>query len=239
MRAKISILFIFVSFSLFGVETISSDSISEPKLIFKSDFMNQHLWRGYAMCDVPSVEPTLELSGKYVKVGVWSALSMDGKYFEVDTYIKIFYRGFSFGIYDYYCPGTISSNHSFFNYTQYSTKHTIDLHLEYEGNSNFPFKAMLATMVYGDDINAETNKNFYSTYLEVAYFSTISKVQLDYFLGFNLFESYYGNKPSIINAGVKSAGKINLFRQKQVNLQASIVANPLTNRVYLVFGFGL
>jgi len=239
MRAKFLLFFIFLSGSLFGIEFNNNDSLNTPKLIIKSDFMSQHLWRGYAMCDIPSVEPTLELSHKYYKVGVWSALSMDGKYFEVDTYVKITYLGFSLAVYDYYCPGSISSKQSFFNYQQNKTKHTLDLHIEYEGKSLIPFRIILATMIYGDDINSNTNKNFYSTYLELSCYSHIDKVNLEYFLGFNLFESYYGNKPAIINAGLKSAGNINIFKNRQVNLQASIVANPLTNRVFLIVGFGL
>lgn len=190
MRAKFSIFFIFLSGSLFGIETNNIDSLNTTKLILKSDFMSQHLWRGYAMCDGPAIEPTLELSYKYYKAGVWSALSMDGKYFEVDTYVKINYLGFSLAVYDYYCPGSISSSQSLFNFRQNATKHTLDLHIEYESKSAIPVKIILATMIYGDDISLNTNKNYYSTYLELAYSSNIEKINLEYFLGYNLFESY-------------------------------------------------
>jgi len=239
MRARFSISFIFLSVSLFGIETNNIDSLGTTKLILKSDFMSQHLWRGYAMCDVPTVEPTLELSNKNYKAGIWSALSIDGKYFEFDTYVKISYLGFSLAVYDYYCPGSISSKQSFFSYKKNTTKHTLDLHIEYESKSAIPVRVILATMFYGDDISLNTNKNNYSTYLELACSSPIDKINLEYFLGFNLFESYYGNTSAIINAGIKSASKINFLKKKPVNMQASIVTNPLINRVYLVFGFGL
>ncbi|OFX83633.1 MAG: hypothetical protein A2W99_15505 [Bacteroidetes bacterium GWF2_33_16] len=238
MRAKLFILFVFISLSSFAFDLENRDSSQSTKLTFKSEFMSQHLWRGYAMCDVPSIEPSIEITHRFLTAGVWSALSANGEYFEIDLYIKYTYRGFSIGLYDYYCPGSISTNQSFLNYRQNSTKHTLDFHLEYMGNERFPVKAMLATMVFGDDINAETNENYFSTYFEMAYFLSFEKIQVDYFVGFNLYESYYGKKPSIINVGIKSSGKINLFRNKYIPLQASIVNNPLTNKVYLVFGFG-
>lgn len=239
MRAKISLFFIFLSGSLYAIETENRDSIQNPTLIIRSDFMSQHLWRGYAICNVPSFEPSVELSSKYLKAGIWGALSADGKYFEVDTYFKLTYSSVSLGLYDYYCPGSISSKQSYFNFKQNDTKHTLDLHIEYEGDKTFPVKFMLATMIYGDDLNPKTNKNFYSTYLELACFSKVDKINLEYFMGFNLFESYYGNKPSIINTGIKSTGNIKFFKKKHINLHASIVSNPLTNRIYLVFGMGL
>jgi len=239
MRVRLFILFIFISNTIFGIEIETQDSTKKIQFNYKADFMSQHLWRGYAMCDVPSVEPSVDLFFKGIGVGIWSAVSIDGKYFELDTYLKYTYQGFSFGIYDYYCPGSISSNHSVFNFSRYNTKHTIDLHFEYEWNSSFPLKVLVATMIYGDDLNIETNKNQYSTYLELAYYFKIENFKVEYFVGYNPFKSYYGEKPAIINAGIKSKGILKLFRNKQIPLQASIVNNPLTNKIYMVFGFEL
>jgi hypothetical protein len=239
MRAKVFILLAFLSNSIFGIETTELDSAKTQLLTFKVDFMSQHVWRGYAMSTLPTIEPAAELSTKYFTGGIWGALSADGDYFEIDTYLKATYSGFSLGLYDYYCPISVSSKQSFFNYKQNYTKHTVDLHVEYHVNDLFPVRFMVATMIYGDDINKTTNKNFYSTYAELAVFSNIKNVYLEYFMGFNAYESYYGNKPALINAGIKTIGSINVFNKSQIDLQASIITNPLANRVYLVFGVSL
>ncbi|MGE0089316.1 MAG: hypothetical protein AB7S50_07560 [Bacteroidales bacterium] len=201
--------------------------------------MSQHAWRGYAMSTLPTIEPTAELSTKYFTGGIWGALSVDGDYFEIDTYLKATYSGFSLGLYDYYCPPSIYSQQSLFNYKQTTTNHTLDLYAEYQGGSLFPVRFMIATMIYGDDINKITNKNFYSTYFELAIFSNIKNIYLEYFMGFNAYESYYGDKPALINAGIKANGKINVFKKSKIDLKTSIITNPLANRVYLVFGVSL
>lgn len=236
MRAKHFIVFIIISLNLVGLAVASKDSTNNLRFSVKSDFMSQHLWRGYAMCKVPSVEPSAELSYKSFKAGIWAALSVDGKYFEIDTYLKYSYKGFSFGIYDYYCPGELKSAQQYFNYRQFTTKHTIDLHLEYEGNTSFPFKALLATMVYGDDYDNFTKKKYYSTYFEAGYFTVFNASRLDYFVGFNLFESYYGEKAALVNTGIKASGNVQLFNEKNVPIQASIIYNPLKSSIYMVFG---
>ncbi len=239
MRAKVFIFLAFLSNNIFGIEKTEIDSAKTQLLTFTVDLMSQHMWRGYAISTVPTIEPAAELSTKYFTGGIWGALSADGDYFEIDTYLKATYSGFSLGLYDYYCPASISSKQSFFSYKKNTTKHTLDLHAEYQGNNLFPVRIMVATMIYGDDINKTTNKNFYSTYAELAVFSNIKNIYLEYFMGFNAYESYYGNKPALINTGIKTIGSINVFNKSQIGLQASIITNPLANRVYLVFGVSL
>ena len=81
MRAKLFILFVFISLSSFAFDLENRDSSQSTKLTFKSEFMSQHLWRGYAMCDVPSIEPSIEITHRFLTAGVWSALSANGEYF--------------------------------------------------------------------------------------------------------------------------------------------------------------
>ncbi|HAN19178.1 MAG: hypothetical protein A2X13_09750 [Bacteroidetes bacterium GWC2_33_15] len=203
------------------------------------DIMSQHLWRGYTMSNLPTFEPSFEIRVKDVTSGVWAAQSIDGKYSELDIYLKYSYKNISIGIFDYYCPPTFKQVSGFFDYNQGSTKHTLDFHLYYNGTEKLPFKFLLATMVYGDDINPETNKNYFSTYAEIGYEQYIQNIKVNYILGINPYKSYYGESSGIINTGIKVIGNLSFSGKKSIPVQSSILVNPMNDSVYLAMGFTL
>lgn len=203
------------------------------------DFRSMHVWRGIATSHVPSIEPSFEIYQNNYKTGIWVAQSIDGNYTELDLYLSYNFHNFSFTVYDYYCPSSIESSSEITNYDRNSTKHTIELDLAYSGSQEFPLQILVATMIYGDDLNKETNKNNFSTYLEFSYSTEIDENSLDIFIGLNPFKSYYGEKLGIINAGLTASRNINLYNSIVIPFQASLITNPLTSSLFLCFGFTL
>ncbi len=201
------------------------------------DFSTMHIWRGSATSNVPTFKPSFEITRNNSTTGIWFAQSIDGEYTEIDLYYTYNHKNFSFTIYDYYCPTSIETSNEITNYDRNTTKHTIELNLSFSGTTQFPFEVLVATMVYGDDINPETNKNYYSTYLEFGYSTQVDKSSLDLFVGLNTFESYYGEKFGIINAGVTASRNIKIRKSFQLPVRASIVTNPSTNSMFINFGF--
>lgn len=206
---------------------------------FSVDFMSMHTWRGYATSLAPTIEPSIKLSTGNTTTGLWAAHSIDNEYTEIDLYFNYRYKNISFTIFDYYCPPTYKSTNEITNYEKYSTKHTIELVLELANILRSPVNFMIGTMVYGDDLNSEKNKNRYSTYFQFAYSTYLSENNIDLVLGFNTFESYYSDKFGIVNAGISASRNITIFNKKEIPLQAALISNPSNNTLFIKFGFTL
>ena len=203
------------------------------------DFRTMHVWRGIATSTVPTLEPSVTFTRNSYKMGVWAAQSIDGSYSEMDIYLNYKFRNFSFTIWDYYCPTSFSGNDKITDFNEHTTKHTIELDIAYQGSSQFPFQVLVATMVYGDDLNPENQKNYYSTYLELGYNTRLHQTDMRLFLGVNAFNGYYGNKFGVVNTGVTATNYLKLPNDKNVPFEASLIANPMHRLYYLVLGFSL
>ncbi|NOQ24733.1 MAG: hypothetical protein GQ564_05155 [Bacteroidales bacterium] len=235
-KLAIAILFII------AVQKLNANANTKNDLfntVFKVDFLSMHTWRGFATSYSPTIEPSFEFTTNKSTTGIWLAHSIDGNYSELDLYFTHIWRNFSFTIYDYYCPQTYKESNEITNYYKSTTKHTIELDVEFKGTPKFPITVLVATMIYGDDQNQETNKNIYSTYFQLAYSKTIKKNNFNFALGFNAFESYYGSQFGIVNVGIDMIRNITVFKTKEIPLQSSLLANPLKNSLFLKFGFTL
>jgi len=226
-------------FSFFGKNTLANDDNKLLNTNISLDASTMHIWRGSASSNVPTFKPSFEVTRNNSTTGIWFAQSIDGNYTEMDLYFSYRYKSFSFTIYDYYCPTSIETSNEIANYNKYSTKHTIELNLAFNGSNRIPVKVLVATMVYGDDINSNSQEQNYSTYLEFAYNTQIENNSLDLFVGFNTFESYYGESFGIINAGLTASRSIKINESFKLPIQASLITNPMSNSLYLNFGFTL
>lgn len=232
-------LFLVVGLLLFS-DAVSANN--ENKILDSDitlDFRTMHIWRGSATSYTPTFEPSFEITRNNYTTGIWFAQSIDGNYTELDLYFTYNVKNFSITIYDYYCPPSIETSKEITNYDKYTTKHTIELNAAFNGTQQFPVKLLVATMVYGDDINSENNKNYYSTYVELGYSTVIDENTLDIFVGFNSFESYYGDNFGIVNAGLTTSRNLKIYKSFEMPVQASIITNPMANSLFLNFGFTL
>jgi len=85
----------------------------------------------------------------------------------------------------------------------------------------------------------------YSTYLELGYKTTIKGIDFNVFIGGTITNpdesngesGYYGNtKPGFTNIGIKVSKAIPVTSKYSIPIQASLIANPMQNKLYLVFG---
>lgn len=235
-----SYVFIFI---ILGISISQSLFATKKNPFFDStfsiDFRSTHIWRGTASVYSPTIEPSFEINRGNYTSGIWIARSLDGNYTEMDLYITFENRNFSFTIYDYYCPSSIQASNEITNFETTTTDHLIELDLAFKGTSQFPIKILIATMIYGNDLDSETNRNNYSTYLQFAYSTQIDKNNLDLFLGLNTFKSCYGDTFGIVNAGITVSQNLNIFKTREIPIQASLVTNPYANSLLINFGFNL
>lgn len=222
-----------------SVSANEDEKVNALNTTFKVDFMSMHTWRGSAATKLPAIEPSFEISNSNTTLGVWVAHSIDNKYSEMDLYLAYNYKHFTLTVLDYFCPASYKESNEITNFNKETTNHIIELTAAFNGTERLPISFMVGTMVYGYDRDSETNENMYSTYFQFGYNTQIENSNLDFVLGFNTFDSMYGDQFGIVNAGIKASRNLKAFKNKEIPLQASLITNPLANTMYLKFGFTL
>lgn len=230
-----------------------------------SDFMSRYIWRGLNLGGAgPSIQPTLKLnvgnSDHLFTVGGWGAYTFSATANqEVDLFASYTFKGMvTVMVTDYFFP-ELNTGHrdKYFCYTKDSTGHVFEGLVMFNGTPKIPFTLMVATNFYGNDARKMERVNDstyaadgiqYSTYIELGFKKTIKGFDFNAFVGGtvnNPDESmnetgYYGNtKAGLTNVGIKVARAIPITEKFSLPIQASLIANPLQNKFYLVFGFTL
>jgi hypothetical protein len=227
-----------------------------------ADIMSRYIWRGMNLGgSSPSIQPWMKfdfLAGSpnhSLTVGAWGAYTFSntaGQ--EVDLFLIYSYKEFlSFTITDYFAPGINPTygRGSFFNFNSDSTSHVLEGAVSFNGTQTFPLTFLFAMNFYGNDARRINNdgsagKIMMSNYFEAGYRADIGGVALNLFVGATLNQSdesagevgYYGNTSAgIINLGIKASKNLTITDSFSIPVQASIVTNPESGDIFLVFGF--
>jgi len=245
-------------------EAEASVSDKAVTLNFGADVMSRYIWRGFDFGNSPAIQPNLYLSWKGLNVGVWGSYSFApyrrqvndsvsvnmGNYTEMDLYVSYTLKWFTLMAYDFFIPNGLDPNYTgmqkyqYFNYDTKTTGHTIEISLAFAGPAAFPIKFFAGTLVYGDDkakdsLGAYTNpnKNNFSTYLELSYPVTFHKIDINFFAGGTPFGgSWYGPKAGFTNVGITAKRAVPITKSYSLPIQASLITNPASSKVFLVFG---
>lgn len=246
---KINLLFVLIISASFGVFATSGSSMLEPpdKLPKTTDTISfnvtanvqsRHIWRGDLTCSAWNIQPTINYSKRKFLVGAWGAYTVDNSYSEVDLYISYSVGRFTLSILDYFCPDETQKTNRFFDLDQRTTQHTIDAVLSYNGDKKLPLNIMVSTLIWGDDIDLATGKNYFSTYIEAGYtWSRINNLQFDFFAGVTPFKSYYANSFNLVNLGFTLNHKVKFNEYFSLPIFSKFILNPYTENVFFVFGF--
>ncbi|HTX89449.1 MAG TPA: hypothetical protein VMC08_10700 [Bacteroidales bacterium] len=229
---------------------------------FGADFMSRYIWRGLNLGGPgPSIQPNLGLkvgnSKHEFSLGAWGAYTFGPtSNEEVDLSTSYSFRGiFTVAVTDYFFPGSYEDKRNeYFYYRSDSTGHVYEASVSFNGTRKIPVTFLVATNFYGNDaprlekINDSTyNKKGiqYSTYLEIGFKACIKTIDFNAFIGGtvnNPDESngetgyYHNTRPGITNIGIKVSKSIAITDKYAIGLQSSLIANPLQNKLYLVFG---
>ena len=234
-----------------------------------ADFMSRYVWRGLQYGgNAPSIQPTLGLNWKGLNVGFWGAYSLAGlnESQELDFFLSYtFYKDmFTVLFTDYYFPnGRVPDK--FYSYDEDSTSHILEGTVSFNGTDKIPVSLLVAVNFYGADAsrieNDPNSPKFnekvgiqYSTYLELGYSTTIiKKISFDAFAGFNLTNprkedtntgykgegGFYSSKAGLVNIGVTFSKEIPITTKFGLPISTSLIANPVDNFYYFVFGITL
>lgn len=226
-------------FLLFPYPAQSQDSIRRHTFDVSLDVYSQHLWRGFANGTSVSFQPSVEYNYYNFTAGAWGAWCPDGSYTELDLYLQYSKASFTLTLYDYFCPVNPVRNFEFFEISKGKTRHTFDLNLEYADPEKHPFSLLVATMLYGDDLNPETGNNYYSTYIEPAAGFDIGKVRLKVFAGLTPVKSYYASQAAFVNTGVSVSRAFRITGKFSLPVKASLVHNPDKGNTWFSLGINL
>lgn len=237
---KIITLFIMVlGFSIQAQNNCSFD--------FGADFVSRYIWRGAEFGAVgnqpatPHLQPygafTYTMGKSSLSLGFWASYGLDSKYSENDLYINYSVESnigtISLTVSDYYYPYLDGEFSEFSNFDgDGNGAHTIEFNLSYTLPGKYPFSFMVSSNVHNDVPDNE------SLYFQVSYPFTVSKVDLNVFVGAangrSVWHSITSDDFEFINVGFSASKSIKITDDYSIPLGMEWIYNPHLEKSYLV-----
>ncbi len=201
-------------------------------LTYDVTISTQHLWRGFKSGTTPCLEPSIALHfTPNLTFGIWGGTTYDDSYREVDLYLSYQYKPLKITVLDYYDPAI----NTFYwedvtNYDRKTTEHLLDVVVDYQFENN-PFRLMASTIFYGNDRDEDGNQN-YSTYFEVGYGLPYQSILTDFFIGVNPIGTFYYDKFSVVNLGVKATKDVKISEKYHIPITVNLSGNPAKEQLY-------
>jgi len=232
--------FIFIVLFIVSHYKVNADiKERKHKFDFSLDIYSKHLWRGLSNGTAPSIQPSLEYSFNNFSAGTWLAVSTNGSYQELDLFASYTRGSFKVTLYDYFCPVSPLQKIDFFEIRKDKTKHTFDLNIEYAQPNKHALSILVATMIFGDDLNKDNGKNQYSTFIQPTYTFLLHRTNILAFAGFTPFISYYAQKPAFVNTGITIKRTFKVKEKYSLGTQLKFVYNPDKNLIWVALGINL
>lgn len=228
-------------------------SAESQELSLGVDLFNRYIWRGIDLGGKsPSIQPYASVrfgnETHALTLGTWGAFSTAGtSNEEVDLYLTYSYKDMvNVMVTDYFFPGlNQGAKDKYFEWNSDSTGHVLEASASFAGTEDFPFTALFAMNMYGNDACKVNGDLFMSKYFEIGYKRKIRDIDLNVFAGAAIDNpdtdagetGYYLNeKAGIINLGVKIAKTVAITEKFSVPMQCSLSTNPDLGKIYIALG---
>ncbi|MBL4560792.1 MAG: hypothetical protein COC06_10295 [Bacteroidales bacterium] len=222
------------------------------EISFGADLMSRYVWRGTQFSTGPVIQPAVEYSKGGFALGAWASYAQDGSDgAEADLYVSYTFADdlFTATVTDYFFPADgLGVNDSYFDYKKSSTGHTLEGTLAFNGSDGFPISILAAMNFWGADQDVSGDQR-YSLYVELGYGFTYNDVAIDLFAGFTpidadeeidetgeLTTGFYGRTAGFVNMGFTASKEIAITEKFSLPVSASVIANPMAENLFLVFG---
>jgi len=233
---------------------------SQSVLSFGADLMSRYIWRGLDVGGPsPSIQPSLAYNftsknGVHsLSVGAWGAYTFSGTANEeVDLFVSYtLFDMVSLTVTDYFFPGlNTGEKNNYFVYSPDSTGHVFEGMISFNGTKKIPVTLLFAMNFYGNDAREMQNdsvqgKIVMSKYIELGFIHDFNLFHFKAFVGAALDKpdtrfdptGYYMNKKAgIINIGIKASKDIPITEKYSLPVQCQLIANPMLQKIFLVFG---
>ena len=219
--------------------TLAQDEKEKVETTVAADIVNQYIWRGLD-CGNVSIQPTLGIGYKGLSLSAWGNVGVskdDVK--EFDLTLGYTTGGFNIGITDYwFSVGGDDPDNRYFKYNAHSTNHVFEANIGYDfGVASIQWFTNFA----GNDGENKNGKRAYSSYAEVAVPFKLATCDWTATAGVvPYYSTYYGTTGfAVTNLSLRADKEIKITDSFSVPVFGQVVANPCSQKAYLVFGFTL
>lgn len=204
-----------------------------------ADVVSQYVWRGLEAGSV-SLQPTLGIGYKGLSLSAWGSVGLtdpaDTK--EFDLTLSYTAGGFNIGITDYWFSAGGDPEGRYFMYEANNTNHVFEANIGYDfGVASIQWFTNFA----GNDGLNKDGKRAYSSYVEATVPFTLASVDWSATAGAVPFATdFYGTTGfAVTNLSLKATKDIKVTDSFSIPVFGQVVANPCSQKAYLVFGFTL
>ena len=238
---KIVLLAMGLVMSMTAIAQDEIESESKIETTISGDIVSSYIWRGQDLGNV-SLQPTLGIGYKGLSLTAWGSVGLtnsdDTK--EFDLTLAYTTGGFNIGITDYWFNAGLDPDNRYFMYNAHSTNHVFEANIGYD----FGFASLQwYTNFAGNDGVNKSGKRAYSSYFEVNVPFKLATVDWTATAGAvpyaTTFYNGWTSGFSVTNLALKATKDIKITDSFSIPIFGQVVANPRTQKAYLVLGFTL
>ena len=203
------------------------------------DVVSSYIWRGQDLGNV-SLQPTLGIGYKGLSLTAWGSVGLsdpsDTKEFDLTLSYAI--GGLNIGITDYWFNNGLDPENRYFKYDAHGTNHVFEANIGYDfGLASLQWFTNFA----GNDGMNNDGKRAYSSYVELTVPFKLATVDWTATAGAVPFSTdFYGTDGfAVTNLALKATKEIKVTESFSVPVFGQVVANPCSQKAYLVIGFTL
>ena len=228
-----------VCFAMGLVVSLTTFAQEKVETTICGDVVSSYIWRGQDLGDV-SVQPTLGIGYKGLSLTAWGSVGLsdpaDTKEFDLTLGYTI--GGLNIGITDYWFNVGLDMENRYFKYDAHGTNHVFESNVGYDfGLASLQWFTNFA----GNDGANKDGKRAYSSYVEAAVPFTLAGVDWTAAAGAVPWATdYYGTSGfAVTNLSLQAQKAIKITDTFSIPVFAQFVANPCSQKAYLVFGLTL
>ena len=203
------------------------------------DVVSSYIWRGQDLGNV-SLQPTLGIGYKGLSLTAWGSVGLsdpsDTKEFDLTLSYAI--GGLNIGITDYWFNNGLDPENRYFKYDAHGTNHVVEANVGYDfGLAGLQWFTNFA----GNDGVNKDGKRAYSSYVELTVPFKLATVDWVATAGAVPFSTdFYGTDGfAVTNLALRATKEIKVTESFSVPVFGQAVANPCSQKAYLVIGFTL
>ena len=221
----------------FGTSVVNAQE--KVSTVLGADVVNQYIWRGQDLGNV-SLQPTLGLEYKGLSLTAWGSVGLtdaaDTK--ELDLALSYTLGGLTIGITDYWTNDGLDPDARYFKYDTHGTNHVFEANIGYDFG---PVAFGWYTIFAGNDGVNKDDKRAYSSYVEVSAPFQLATCDWTATLGAVPYATDYYKTTgfAVTNVALRATKDIKVTDKFSIPVFGEVVANPCSQKAYLVFGITL
>lgn len=230
-------LYVITAISLFVA--IAAEAQDRAETTISADLVSQYIWRGQDLGST-SLQPTLGIGYKGLSFSAWGNVGLtdpaDTK--EIDLTVSYSIGGFNIGVTDYWLNTGLDPRNRYFKYDAHGTNHVFEANVGYDFG---PVSLQWYTNFTGNDGVNNDGKRAYSSYFEInAPFKLFSCDWTATAGAVPYATDYYDTDGfAVTNLSLRADKEIKVTDSFTIPIFGQVVANPCSQKAYLVFGLTL